>query len=152
METRDDFFKLLKETFEGPEPTGPSAFLDKGTGLFQTLSNVSAEMASTPARPEGSTIAAHTEHVRFYVGVHYKLMLGARDKTNWDDSWLIKTVNSEEWQELKSKLHRAYSTVVEYLRARDQWNEDEAGLTMAVITHTAFHLGAIRQLLLAVKS
>ena len=152
MEFREDLFKLLKETFEGPEPTGPSAFLDKGTGLFQTLSNIPAEMASTPARPEGSTIAAHAEHVRFYVEVHYKLMLGARDRINWDESWLIKTVTSQEWDDLKTKLHQAYSTVVEYLRARDEWSEDEAGLTMAVITHTAFHLGAIRQLILAVKS
>jgi hypothetical protein len=66
---------LLKETFEGAASTGPSAFLNKGTGLFQTLEEVSVEAASTQTKPGGSTVAAHTEHVRFYVDVHDKLML-----------------------------------------------------------------------------
>ena len=56
---------LLKETFEGPAQTGPSAYLDKGTGLFQTLDEVNAEAASTQSRTGGSTVAAHTEHLNF---------------------------------------------------------------------------------------
>lgn len=147
----NDFLHLLKETFEGPEPTGPSAFLDKGTGLFQTLDKISAEAASTATRTGGSTIAAHTEHIRFYVAVHYKLMLGARDKIDWDESWRIKTVNAIEWDSLRLDLRKAYSTVNEHLRALEKWSEDEISLAMAIIAHTAFHLGAIRQLLLAVQ-
>src|SRR5687768_579356 len=105
------FLQLLKETFEGPEPTGPSAFLNKGTGLFQTLEHVSAEAASAQARAEGSTVAAHTEHIRFYVVVHYKLMLGAREEIDWDESWRIKTVTPAEWDNLRRELRQAYSTL-----------------------------------------
>src|SRR5262245_52297113 len=147
----NELIKLLKETFEGPEPTGPSAFLNKGCGLFQTLEGVSSEMASAQAWPEGSTIAAHTEHVRFYIDVHDKLLLGFKDKIDWEESWRVKTVSGEQWNLLRDNLRLAYTKVREDLRGVSDWGEDESSIAMAIITHTAYHLGAIRQLLLAVR-
>ena len=147
----EEFLQLLKETFEGPAPVGPSAFLNKGTALLQTLDEVSNEVASAHARADGSTIAAHTEHIRFYAMVHHKLMLGVREKIDWDESWRIKTVNAAEWDDLRRELRRAYQTVLDHLRTLDGWDEDETSLTMAIIAHTAYHLGSIRQLLLAVR-
>ena len=146
-----ELLQLLKETFEGPAPTGPSAFLNKGTGLFQTLDDVSAEVASAQPRTEASTVAAHTEHIRFYVAVHYKLMLGARDTIDWDESWRIKVVTSAVWNDLRQELRQVYRTVVEHLRGLNKWGEDEISLTLAIVAHTAYHLGAIRQLILAVQ-
>lgn len=145
----DDLLQILKETFEGPAPAGPSAFIEKGTGLFQTLDATSAEVASAQLRPDGSTIAAHSEHVRFYVAVHYKLMLGSTDAIDWNESWRIKKVNDAEWNDLRQELRTAYRAVVEHLRTLDKWGADEFGLTMAIVAHTAYHLGSIRQLLLA---
>lgn len=147
----EDLLQILKETFAGPAPTGPSAFIEKGTGLFQTLEGTSAEVASKQVRADGSTIAAHSEHVRFYVAVHYKLMLGSRDAIDWNESWRIKTVNDAEWDDLRQELRTAYRAVVEHLRGVNKWSEDEFGLTMAIVAHTAYHLGAIRQLLLAAQ-
>jgi hypothetical protein len=146
----EELLQLLKETFEGPAPIGPSAFLNKGTGLFQTVHEVSAEVASAQARPDGSTVAAHTEHIRFYVAVHYKLMLGLRENIDWDKSWRIKTVNAAEWDDLRHELRRAYDTVTTHLQTLDRWGEDDGGLALAIVAHTAYHLGAIRQLILAV--
>lgn len=146
----EELLQLLKETFEGPAPTGPSAFLNKGTGLLQTLDAVSAEIASAQSRIEGSTIAAHTEHIRFYVAVHYKLMLGSREPIDWNESWRIQSVNSAVWNDLRQDLHGVYKTVVTHLRALDRWSEDEISLALAIVAHTAYHLGAIRQIVLAV--
>ena len=123
-----DLLQLLKETFEGPEHTGPSAFLEKGTGLFQTLDDISAAIASAQPRPEGSTIAAHSGHIRFYVAVHYKLMLGVREKINWNESWRIKTVSAIVWDDLRRDLRKAYSTVNDHLTALNSWGEDEFSL------------------------
>ena len=146
----NNFLQLLTETFEGPPTTGPSVFLEKGTALFQTLDNISAETASAQSRVGGSTIAAHTEHVRFYVDVHYKLLLGARDKIDWDESWRIKTVKARDWDSLREGLKRSYSTVTDHLRKVNSWGDDEVSIALAIIAHTAYHLGAIRQILLAV--
>jgi hypothetical protein len=149
MQFEDDLLQILKETFEGPAPTGPSAFIEKGTGLFQTLEGVTAELASAQRKADASTIAAHSEHIRFYVAVHYKLMLGSTDPIDWNESWRIKQVNEAEWNDLRQQLRTAYRAVVEHLRNREKWQQDEPGLTMAIVAHSAYHLGAIRQLLLA---
>ena len=69
MINKDDFLKdilfVLRETFEGsPEGTG-SAYLDRGVGILPTLEKLSAEQVS---RFSGeTTIAAHTEHAKFYL-------------------------------------------------------------------------------------
>jgi hypothetical protein len=46
---KETVFQLLDETFEGPPPTVASAFLNKSTGLFQTLDEITAE--EPPAKP-----------------------------------------------------------------------------------------------------
>ena len=148
----DPCFQLLKETFEGPPPAVPSAFLNKGTGLFQTLNGITAEAASAEAKPGGSTIAAHVEHVRFYLVVHHNLLQGSREHIDWDESWRVKRVEPTEWENLKQGLRRAYSILTEYLRAVKTWGEDEISVAMSIIAHTAYHLGAIRQLMLAVEA
>lgn len=53
------------------------------------------------------------------------------------------------WNDLRQDLRRGYGTVVEHLRALEKWGADEINLTLAIIAHTAYHLGAIRQLILA---
>ena len=145
----NSFFQLLKETFEGPPPEMGSAYLDKGAGLFQTLDQVTAEAASTSVRPEAPTIAAHCEHLRFYVMTLYEFMRGATDKVDWKQSWLVQTVTPAEWDDLKGRLRRAYTTITEHLRSLEGWGEEEVGDGMAILVHTAYHLGAIRQLVRA---
>jgi hypothetical protein len=61
------------------------------------------------------------------------------------------TVNDAQWNDLRQELRTAYRAVVEHLRGRNKWSADEFGLTMAIVAHTAYHLGPIRQLLLAAQ-
>lgn len=145
----NSFFQLLKETFEGPPPNTGSAYLDKNAGLFQTIDEVTAEMASTSLSPQGATIAAHCEHARFYVDALYEYMRGAQGKIDWQQSWLVKTVTPAEWDELKEGLRKAYNTLIEYMQSVETWGDEEVGDGMAIIVHTAYHLGAIRQLMRA---
>lgn len=142
----NSFFQLLKETFEGPPPETGSAYLDKGAGLFQTLEEVTAETASISSRPGAPTIAAHCEHARFYVVALYEFMRGATGKVDWKQSWLVQTVTPAEWDALKQNLQRAYTTVTGHLQTVETWGDDEVGDAMAILVHTAYHLGAIRQL------
>src|SRR5262249_45615704 len=108
--------------------------------------------ASAQSRTGGSTVAAHTEHIRFYVDVHHKLLQGSTDAIDWEESWRIKTVNAPEWSVLRQELRRTYTNLVDYLRSVDVWGEDETGLAMSIIAHSAYHLAAIRQLILALES
>jgi hypothetical protein len=139
-------FQLLKETFEGAPPDVGSAYLDKGAGLFTTLDQLTAEAASISVRPGAPSIAAHCEHARFYVVALQDFMRGATDKVDWGQSWLTHAVTPAEWDELKLELRGAYTTLIEHLQSISAWGDEEVGDAMAILVHTAYHLGAIRQL------
>jgi hypothetical protein len=142
-----NLFTLLKETFEGPPPKTSAAFLDQGCGLFQTVEQLTAEDASRPAVPGGTTVAAHCAHVKFYLDVLHRYAQGPIEQADWKQSWLVQTVSAEEWEALKRELRAAYDTVFEALRSAESWGERNVGAAMAIIAHTAYHLGAVRQLL-----
>ena len=149
MKTEDftgSLFQLLEETFEGPPAGRGSAYLDKGAGLFQTLDALTAEAASAPPRGGGPTVAAHCEHARFYVLALYDFMRGATGKIDWAQSWAAQTVTAEEWDGLKGELRRAYETLTGHLRSLETWGDEEVGDAMAILAHTAYHLGAVRQM------
>ena len=144
-------FLLLKETFEGPPPKTSSAFLDQGCGLFQTVEGLTAEDASRPARPGGTTVAAHCAHVKFYLDVLHGYMRGSDEQADWKQSWLVRTVNPEEWDSLRREVRAAYDTLSGALRSVEGWGERDIGAGVAVVAHTAYHLGAIRQILRALE-
>jgi hypothetical protein len=150
---RSDFtnnlFTLMRETFEGPPAEGGSAFLDKGTGLFQTLDGLSAEAASRSPWPGASTIAAHCFHLRYYVDVLHNFMTGREQSVDWNESWSVRELGEAEWEALRADVRRAYTSFVGTLESLDAWGDEEVGDSMAIVAHTAYHLGAIRQLLKA---
>ena len=135
---------LLRETFEGsPEGQG-SAYLDRGVGIFSTLDKLSAAEAS---RPLGSmTVAAQTEHAKFYLDRICEFMNGRTESVNWEDSWLIETVNDEEWDALRGSVNKSYENTMQCLANIDEWTSDRVGMAIGMVAHTAYHLGAIRQI------
>ena len=141
---------LFTETFESPVKDG-NAYLDKGTGIFMTLDTVSAEDASKPAFPGVTTLAAQTEHLRFYLVALKGFITGPHTSVDWEESWKRKTVTLEEWDTLRTDLHQTYIYTTELLKSFNRWDEDELGGALAILTHSAYHLGAIRQLVKALE-
>ena len=135
---------LLRETFEGSPPGAPSAYLDRGAGFFSTLDELSAEAASRDVN--GTTVCAHTEHAKFYLDRLCEYINGSTEPVNWEDSWLIETVNEEEWSALRDSARKAYENSLRCLAEERSWSEIQVGMAMGMIAHTAYHLGAIRQI------
>ena len=145
---RDDFLKdilfILRETFEGSPVGEPSAYLDRGVGVFATLEGLSAEEVSQYSG--ATTIAAHTEHAKFYLDRLCEFMNGKNEKVNWEQSWLIETVNETEWNHLREGMRKSYEGVLRCFAGIETWNQENIGEAIAIIAHTAYHLGAIRQM------
>jgi len=140
---------LLRETFEGSPEGQPSAFLDRGIGFFNTLDELSAEQAS---REFGEmTIAAQTEHAKFYLDRLCEFIGGRTEKVNWEDSWLIETVNAAEWEALRQTMRRAYENALKCIASVSDWDATKAGMAIGLIAHTAYHLGSVRQIAKSVK-
>ena len=142
----NNLLALLKETFEGSSPQ-VSAYLDRGVGVLNTIEKLSAHNASRSIEENGATIAAHTEHARFYLVALLEFMNGRTEKVNWDESWLVKTVDETEWKLLKENVRRDYEIVVETFQKVEDWDDEKVGDAMAIVVHTAYHLGAIRQII-----
>ena len=135
---------LFRETFEGSPEGEASAYLDRGIGIFNTLENLSAAQVSQDAN--GSTIAAHTEHSKFYLDRLCEFINGRTEPVKWEQSWLIETVNDEEWAALRDAVRKSYEGVLRCLAETESWNQDQIGMAMGMLAHTACHLGAVRQM------
>ena len=135
---------LLRETFEGSPEGQPSAYLDRGTGFFSTLGALSA--ADVSKEFQGTTIAAQTEHAKFYLDRLCEFINGRTERVNWEDSWLIETVNEAEWDALRNTVKASYENTLRCLASVEDWSEDRTGMAIGMVAHTAYHLGAIRQI------
>ncbi len=144
-----EVFAFLDETFEQVR----GIYLDKGTSLFETLATVSAEEASRPVSSGCASIAAQVEHVRFYLEVLERYLQGeAVGTVDWQASWRRTSVTPAEWESLKERLRETYQSVAATIRGVDSWDgEDAVGGALAIVVHTAHHLGEIRQALCTVR-
>lgn len=141
---------LLDETFDSVQ----GYFLDKGTSLFETLAGISAEEASIPVGGRCATLAAQVKHVAFYLDVVDK---SVRDpdypQVDWNEIWrTISNVTEEEWDAIRLELRQSYKRILELINWINSWPSDyEIAGAIAVIVHTAYHLGEIRQALCTIK-
>ncbi len=145
---KDDFLHdvlmILRETFEGSPFGVGSAYLDHGIGILPTIEKLSAAQSSQIIN--GTTIAAQTEHAKFYLDRICEFMTGRTEKVIWEQSWLIETVTVTEWNTLRDSVKKSYENVLQIFANIEVWNQDNIGDSIAIIAHTAYHLGAIRQL------
>jgi len=145
---KDQLLTFLDETFERVH----GIYLDRGTSLFETLEGVSAEEASRPVSARCASIAGQVEHVRVYIDLLDRSLRGEEIGTvDWDATWWLTSVTPEEWQGLKDRLREAYRSAVATIRGVDAWDDEhDLGDALAILVHTAYHLGEIRQALCTV--
>jgi hypothetical protein len=136
--------EFFEETFENPR----GIYLDRPKGaLFLTLESISAAVASKAA-PKQRNIAAHVEHLRVYLVALHGYLNGADGKTDWEASWQTQSVSSLEWQALQDNLKTAYQNLLADLRELPDQDPRLLEEPLAIVVHTAYHFGAIRQLVL----
>ena len=143
--------ECLDETFN--EVHG--IYLDKGTTLFETLDNVTAEEASRAASAKSATIAAQVEHVRFYLDVLNDFIRTNKVvKVDWREIWqTVSKVTPEEWEEQKRRLKQSHAQVLATINSFDSWDgEYDIAGPLSILTHTAYHLGGIRQALAVIRA
>jgi hypothetical protein len=145
-----ELFDLLDETFENHH----GIYLDKNTSLFTTLAGINAAEASQPVGGKCASIAAQVAHVNFYLEVleRYIQEKGVGD-VDWGEIWrTVREVTPKEWETLKHQLQQTYQRVLAMLKSDVDWGSEAAiGGALAIVVHTAYHLGEIRQALCIVK-
>ena len=143
---------MLLETFE--ETQDQPIYLDRGTAFFQSIEEITAQQASQPMG-NCATIAAHVEHVRYYLDVLEDYMFKtALSYVNWKEVWeTVSTVSDDEWHEMKTNLKSTYERIKGHLHGAETWDgELELSAMMGIIVHSAYHLGEIRQMMCRLQS
>ena len=128
-------------------------YLDSGTSLFETLASISAEEASIPLGGKCATLAAQVKHVAFYLDLVDK---SVRDpsfpRVDWGEIWrTVSAVTPEEWQAIQAELRANYDRILILIQETPAWGQEEIGGTIALVAHTAYHLGEIRQALCTLR-
>jgi hypothetical protein len=70
---------------------------------------------------------------------------------DWNASWQRTTVTEEQWQSLRDRLAREGAAWQKVVESRSDWNEITATGALSSAAHTAYHLGAIRQILASME-
>ena len=144
-------YSLLDETFDNVH----GYYLDRGTSLFETLATVTASEASIPVGGKCATLAAQVKHITFYLDVLEQAVRTQQfERQDWGKIWReTSAVTPEEWEALKRELRASYDRIKALIADTPAWeSEQQLGGAIAVIVHTAYHLGEIRQALCTLKA
>ena len=146
---------LLIEIFDGP-PGRDAYVLNPGDpGLLRQLDSIDAAAASTRPMPGKTTIASHVDHVHFGLTLLNRWAAGEANpwaNADWNASWQRTTVTADQWQSLRDNLRRQADTWRKAVAGRTDWDDVTAAGALSSAAHTAYHLGAIRQILAAIET
>ena len=139
---------LLRELTAGTPPTG-GYMLNRGDkGLFASLERISAEEASMIVSG-GSSIAAHVDHVMYYLALMNRWAAGEKNPwkgADWKASWTRTSVTQEAWSALRHAFEAETRRWLETVGQPREVNEPMLTSMLASIVHLAYHVGAIRQM------
>lgn len=142
---------LLDETFDHVH----GFYLDKNTSLFETLADITAAEASIPVGGGCATLAAQVSHTAFYLDVvEREVRNPASPRADWGEIWrTVNAVSPEEWDAIRTNLRQSYLRIQKLIEEAPLWSDaDQIGGAMALVAHTAYHLGEIRQALCILRS
>jgi len=146
------FFELMQEIYIGAEGK-PTFVIDNnpGHGILETVKKMSAKQASTPSHKGGTTIAAHTGHLKWALDYAMEFYEGKTPHRDWKESWTRMEVDEQQWKQLQGELLEAYHKLVQAIGNVKDWSDPNLLKgTLALLPHASYHLGAIRQLILLV--
>jgi hypothetical protein len=159
MSTADSVFQralsnMLTEIFDGSP--GQEAFvLNPGDpGLLRQLDTIDASTASKRPMPGKTTIAAHVDHVHFGLSILNRWAAGEANPwagADWNGSWQRTTVSEDQWRSLRDGLRREAAQWRQVVATRTNWDDMGASAGLSTAAHTAYHFGAIRQILAALN-
>ena len=141
------FRERYRELFEGMPPGEPTWVTTGGPegGLHGTLESMTSDQASRVIA--GSSIAAHTEHLRWAIAMVNDYFRGVEPASDWSESWLVRSVDEASWRELRDDLKQQGDTLLKNIESSHSWDEESAvNGALASLAHTAYHLGVLRQL------
>jgi hypothetical protein len=157
VEIIPSLIQQFRETFEGD--VGSSWITDgkPDSGMFGVIKPIAPKDAFMAIAAGHRSLAEHVQHVRFSMDLFYKRMQGQDPSADWGTSFDIEERSAEKWVELQAELKRLYDAVMSVVNEQskqplEKWPAIYIVGLAAMTAHTAYHLGSIRQIAIAVTS
>lgn len=142
---------LLRETLLRADETYAYLLNPNDPGFVETLRPISAATASRIPKPGRKPIVAHANHVLYGIELANRALAGEDgvfETADWNLAWKLETVSDAEWQKLVHRLEQQTHFLIEQVAKPREWSEIMLTGASSIPAHTAYHLGAIRQMLL----
>ena len=155
MHTRDfgnTLPTLFAELTEGA-PLSEAYMMNRGDpGLLRSLEKLSATAASK-LTGNGSSIAAHVEHLRYGLSLMNRWAAGENpfDTADWSAAWRKTRVSAAEWKKLRDEFGTEARRWLAALSEPREMSEPDLKSLIGSIAHLAYHVGAIRQIDLSAR-
>lgn len=124
-------------------------------GFVDTLKSLSAGVVSSHPGHGRKPIVSHANHVLFGLTLVARALDGdqhAFDDVDWDEAWKLEQVDDDEWAALVGKLESTAEQIIDNAPTVPIAHEIMFTGLLGVPAHTAYHLGAVRQILREVKA
>lgn len=145
---------MLVEIFDGP-PGQEAYVLNPGDpGLLRQLDTIDANRAGKRPMPGRTSIAQHVDHLQFGLAMLNRWAAGEANPwtgADWNACWQRTTVTDAEWQALRQTLRDEAGKWRTVVAAREDWDNMAASAALSTAAHTAYHVGAIRQILAGIE-
>lgn len=157
IELTPTLIDMYRETFEGAvKPdwcwivSGPAE-----SSVLGSLAGLTAEKAYAAPAAGRKSIAAHVAHLKYTLELTLKRLQGENPPADWASSFDVTEPSSAAWKQLQQELRTAYEGVLRFFNQRrdqaiSEWPPIHVAGLAAMTGHNAYHLGAIRQLMLQV--
>jgi hypothetical protein len=100
--------------------------------------------------PGTTTIAAHVDHLHFGLSLLNRWAAGEANPWEGADgnvSWRRTAVTDDEWRALRAALRHEADQWRKVVATRTNWDDLGAAAALSTAAHTAYHVGAIRQII-----
>jgi hypothetical protein len=140
--------ELLFELIDGPADPKATWVVstEPNSGLLGTLALFTAEQASRAPALGRKTPAAHASHLLFSLELATQRLKGENPEADWDGSWEPSVVDAEDWDRLRQQIRDASAVLRQTIQDGTDWEPLAFKGIIATVGHTAYHLGALRQL------
>src|SRR5438034_9551547 len=99
--------RMLREAFDGPP--GPWTYFtdtSPGSGVFGTISGLSAAAASREGGPGHTTIAGHVDHLSSSLALSTRGLRGQPTSRDRSRRWTVSRGDEPGWAGLRARLRR----------------------------------------------
>jgi len=122
-------------------------YLDEDGNFQLTLAQLNAEQVSIPIGVSCATIAAHVEHIIYYLDILELYALEKQiPKVDWAHIWnTVSSFDEETWEDARKRLLAAFGRIRKVIEEIDLTKERAVEGVLAILVHTTYHLGQIHQ-------